>query len=154
MALDTNVMGATEDPQTPTHEPSLIDTPGSIWLSPGVVPIGDSRTYPLQLIGVLYHCLQVPHVPGHVSIFRALPNLPRWRGLHTTYYSHMHTSRRDVCLGVRGYGGMYVILVLSCLCRGLHLSRGRAPNVGSSLRNKCHLYSAHLANLALKAWMV
>ena len=66
---------------------------------------------------------------------------PRWGGLRATYY-YMHTSRGDVCLGVWGYVGMYVIIALSRLCRGLHLSRGRAPNVGSSLRNKRHLYSA------------
>ena len=27
-------------------------------------------------------------------------------GLRATHYYHMHTSRGDVCLGVRGYGGM------------------------------------------------
>ena len=61
---------------------------------------------------------------------------PRWGGLHATHYYHMHTSREDVCLGVWGYVGMYVKAL------GLHLSRGRAPNAGSSLRNKRHLYSA------------
>ena len=41
-----------------------------------------------------------------------------WRGgLRATHYYHMHTSRGDVCLGVWGYGGMYVIIALSCLCR-------------------------------------
>ena len=75
-------------------------------------------------------------------------------GLRTTQYYHMHTSRGDVCLGVWGCGGMYVIIVLSRLCRGLHLSRGRAPNAGYSLCNKRHLCSAPSPNLVLKAWMV
>ena len=30
-------------------------------------------------------------------------------GLRTTHDYHMHTSRGDVCLGVWGYEGMYVI---------------------------------------------
>ena len=60
---------------------------------------------------------------------------PRSGGLCATRYYRMHTSRGDVCLGVWGYGGMYV------KAEGLHLSRGRAPNAGSSLRNKRHLYS-------------
>ena len=34
-------------------------------------------------------------------------------GLHMTHYYHMHTSRGDVCVGVWGYGGMYVIIALS-----------------------------------------
>ena len=42
---------------------------------------------------------------------------PRWGGLRATHYYHMHTSRGDVCLGVWGYGGMYVIIALSRLCR-------------------------------------
>ena len=41
---------------------------------------------------------------------------PRWGGLRTTHYYHMHTSRGDVCLGVWGYGGMYVKIALSRLC--------------------------------------
>ena len=41
MALDTNVMGATEDSEPPTDEPSSIDTPGSIWLSLGLVEMSD-----------------------------------------------------------------------------------------------------------------
>ena len=32
------------------------------------------------------------------------------------HYYHMHTSRGDVCLGVWGYGGLYVIIALSRLC--------------------------------------
>ena len=36
--------------------------------------------------------------------------VPRWGGLRATHYYHMHTSRGDVCLGVRGNGGMYVII--------------------------------------------
>ena len=37
---------------------------------------------------------------------------PRWGGggLRATHYHHMHTSRGDVCLGVWGYGGTYVII--------------------------------------------
>ena len=35
---------------------------------------------------------------------------PRWGGLHATHYYHMHTSRRDLCPGVWGYGGMYLII--------------------------------------------
>ena len=61
---------------------------------------------------------------------------PRWGGLRATHYYHMHTSRGDVCLGVWGFGGMYVKAL------GLHLSRGRAPNARSSLRNRRHLYRA------------
>ena len=41
---------------------------------------------------------------------------PRWGGLRATHYYHMHTSRRDVCLGVWGHGGMYVIIALSHFC--------------------------------------
>ena len=41
MALDTHVMGAMEDPELPTEEPSSIDTPGSIWLSLGLVEMSD-----------------------------------------------------------------------------------------------------------------
>ena len=63
---------------------------------------------------------------------------PKWGGLRVTHYYHMHTSRGDVCLGVWGYGGMYVIIALSRLCREENL-KGIAPR---------------LANLALKTWMV
>ena len=31
-------------------------------------------------------------------------------GLRATHYYHMHPSRGDVCPGVWGYGGMYVII--------------------------------------------
>ena len=41
MVLDTNVMGAAEDPEPPTDELSSIDTPGSIWLSLGPVGMSD-----------------------------------------------------------------------------------------------------------------
>ena len=41
----------------------------------------------------------------------------RWGGLRVTHYNHMHTSRGEVCLGAWGFGGMYVIIVLSRLCR-------------------------------------
>ena len=67
--------------------------------------------------------------------------VPRWGGLRATHYYHMHTSRGDVCLGGWGYGGMYVITVLSRLCREESL-KGRMEDAGSSLRNKRHLYSA------------
>ena len=42
--------------------------------------------------------------------------VPRWGGLRATHHYHMHTSTGDVCLGVWGYGGMYVIIALSHLC--------------------------------------
>ena len=41
MALNTNVMGATEDPQPPTDEASSINAPESIWLSLGLVEMSD-----------------------------------------------------------------------------------------------------------------
>ena len=61
---------------------------------------------------------------------------PRWGGVRATHYYHMHTSRGDVCrgdvcLGIWGYGGMYVIIALSGLCR-----------------------EESLKGLALKTWMV
>ena len=41
MALDANIMGATEDLEPPADEPSSIDTVGSIWLSLGLVEMSD-----------------------------------------------------------------------------------------------------------------
>ena len=43
--------------------------------------------------------------------------VPRWGGLRVTHYYHRHTSRRDVCLRVWGYGGMHAIIALSRHCR-------------------------------------
>ena len=65
---------------------------------------------------------------------------PRWGVLCATHYYHMHTSRGDACLGVWGYGGMYLIIALSRLCWEESL-KGRMQDAGSSLRNKRHLYS-------------
>ena len=47
---------------------------------------------------------------------RGFPREGGGAGLRTTHYYHMHTSRGDVCLGVWGGGGMYVIIALSRLC--------------------------------------
>ena len=55
----------------------------------------------------------------------------RWGDLHATHYYHMHTSRGDVCLGVWGYGGMYVIIALSRLCQEESL-KDRMQDAGSS----------------------
>ena len=38
---------------------------------------------------------------------------PKVGGLRAAHYYHMHTSRGDVCLGLWGYGGMYMIIALS-----------------------------------------
>ena len=46
-----------------------------------------------------------------------VPKVGGGGGLRATHYYHMHTSRGDVCLGVWGYRGMYVIMALSRLCR-------------------------------------
>ena len=73
--------------------------------------------------------------------------VPRWGGLRATHYYHMHTSKGDVCLGVLGYGGMYVKAL------GTALEQGKS--------SKCRIFTtndiciaARLANLPLKAWMV
>ena len=39
----------------------------------------------------------------------------RGGGVRATHYYHMHTSRG--CLGAWGYGGMYAIIAISCLCQ-------------------------------------
>ena len=51
MALDTHVMGTTEDREPPTDEPSSIDNPGSIWLSLGLVEMSDSGVVSVVAVG-------------------------------------------------------------------------------------------------------
>ena len=51
---------------------------------------------------------------------------PRWGGLCATHYYDMHTSRGDMCLGVWGYGDMYVIIALSRVCQSMNgLMKGK-----------------------------
>ena len=65
-------------------------------------------------------------------------------GLRATHYYHMHTSRGDVCLGVWGYGAMYVIIALSRLCREVSLKDG--------LMKGKHLSKHHLSKLGGWGW--
>ena len=60
--------------------------------------------------------------------------VPKVGGMRATHYYHMHTSKGDVCLGVWGYGGMYVLIALSFL---IFNSRGHAKVwVGEKERRK------------------
>ena len=78
-------------------------------------------------------------------------------GACTTHYYHMHTSGGRVCLGVWGYGGMYVIIALSRHCREEVLRVAvlppsplppspfplpPSPLFPRARRLVCHLYSA------------
>ena len=59
--------------------------------------------------------------------------VPKVGGLRATHYYHMHTSWGDVCLGVWGYGGMYVIIALSHLCQEESLKGRRGKHAQKRL---------------------
>ena len=56
-------------------------------------------------------------VEGGVRPWGGGGGVPQLGRLRASHYYHMHTSREEVCLGVWGYEGIYVIIALSHLCR-------------------------------------
>ena len=87
---------------------------------------------------------------GGVSWWVGGGGSPRWGGLCETHYYHMHTSRGG-CVSEADLGKLLVAVVKQGLQMGRCVHSGYG-DLHFATNDIC--LAPHLANLALKTWMV